>query len=288
MTLSNSSLYPIMILTACIFIYSMAYFLGGNSYLAVYIGGLVIGNSRFPYKRNTMGFIDGLSWLFQLLMFLVLGLLVTPHNLGKVVIPALLVSAIMMLVARPLAVYLSLWPFKKFNRIDKAFTSWVGLKGAVPIVLAIKCASEGVTNSDILFNIAFVCTLVSLLAQGTSLAALAKRMRLTLPKEDRQPPLHFDISLPEEIQEKAIEVLVTEEMAPVGTHLMDLGLSKDSLVIMLLLMSDQDHAIVRTYDEDMWELELIRNTGEFFSPLFHADEPKKKAVSDLFKRTKKK
>ena len=309
MTLSNSSLYPIMILTACIFIYSMAYFLGGNSYLAVYIGGLVIGNSRFPYKRNTMGFIDGLSWLFQLLMFLVLGLLVTPHNLGKVVIPALLVSAIMMLVARPLAVYLSLWPFKKFNRIDKAFTSWVGLKGAVPIVLAIKCASEGVTNSDILFNIAFVCTLVSLLAQGTSLAALAKRMRLTLPKEDRQPPLHFDISLPEEIQEKAIEVLVTEEMAPVGTHLMDLGLSKDSLVIMLrrgdeyifpngqtliedgdylLLMSDQDHAIVRTYDEDMWELELIRNTGEFFSQLFHADEPKKKAVSDLFKRTKKK
>ena len=134
-------------------------------------------------------------------------------------------------------------------------------------------------------------------------------MRLTLPKEDRQPPLHFDISLPEEIQEKAIEVLVTEEMAPVGTHLMDLGLSKDSLVIMLrrgdeyifpngqtliedgdylLLMSDQDHAIVRTYDEDMWELELIRNTGEFFSQLFHADEPKKKAVSDLFKRTKKK
>ena len=121
--------------------------------------------------------------------------------------------------------------------------------------------------------------------------------------------MHFDISLPEEIQEKAIEVLVTEEMAPVGTHLMDLGLSKDSLVIMLrrgdeyifpngqtliedgdylLLMSDQDHAIVRTYDEDMWELELIRNTGEFFSQLFHADEPKKKAVSDLFKRTKKK
>ena len=309
MTLSNSSLYPIMILTACIFIYSVAFFLGGNSYLAVYIGGLVIGNSKFPYKRNTMGFIDGLSWLFQLLMFLVLGLLVSPHNLGKVAIPALIVSAIMILVARPLAVYLSLWPFKHFNRIDKAYTSWVGLKGAVPIILAIKCASDGVTNSDILFNIAFVCTIVSLLAQGTTLASLAQKFHLTLPHEDRQTPTHFDISLPEEIQEKAIEVLVTEEMAPVGTHLMDMGLSKDSLVIMLrrgdeyifpngqtliedgdylLLMSDQEHAIVRTYDEDIWELELIRNTGDFLSNLFGVDEKKRKAFFDRFKRKKHK
>lgn len=309
MTLSNASLYPIMILTACIFIYSVAYFLGGNSYLAVYIGGLVIGNSKFPYKRNTMGFIDGLSWLCQLLMFLVLGLLVSPHNLGKVAIPALIVSAIMILVARPLAVYLSLLPFKKFNSIDKAYTSWVGLKGAVPIILAINCASDGVANSDILFNIAFVCTIVSLLAQGTTLASLAQKLRLTLPHEDRQAPLHFDISLPEEIQEKAIEVHVTEEMAPVGTHLKDMGLSKDSLVIMLrrgdeyifpngqtlvedgdylLMMNDQEHAIVRTYDEDIWELELIRNTGDFLTNLFGVDEKKRKAFFDRFKRKKHK
>ena len=309
MTLSNSSLYPIMILTACIFIYSAAYFLGGNSYLAVYIGGLVIGNSKFPYKRNTMGFIDGLSWLFQLLMFLVLGLLVTPHNLGKVVVPSLIVSAVMILVARPLAVYLSLWPFKKFNHIDKAYVSWVGLKGAVPIILAIKCASDGVPNSDILLNIAFVCTIVSLLAQGTTLASLAQKLKLTLPHEDRQAPTHFDISLPEEIQEKAIEVLVTEEMAPVGTHLKDMGLSKDSLVIMLrrgdeyifpngqtliedgdylLLMSDQEHAIVRTYDENIWELELIRNTGEFFSNMFGIDEEKRKNFLNKFKQKKHK
>ena len=309
MTLSNSSLYPIMILTACIFIYSIAYFLGGNSYLAVYIGGLVIGNSKFPYKRNTMGFIDGLSWLFQLLMFLVLGLLVTPHNLGKVVVPALIVSAVMILVARPLAVYLTLLPFKQFNRIDKGYVSWVGLKGAVPIVLAIKCASDGVPNSDILFNIAFVCTLVSLLAQGSSLSTLAQRMHLTLPQEDRQAPTHFDISLPEEIQEKAIEVYVTEEMAPIGTHLMDMGLSKNSLVIMLrrgeeyifpngqtliqegdylLLMSDQEHALVRTYDENIWELELIRNPGEFISNIFHSDELKRKKILNKLKLKKQK
>ena len=274
------------------------------------IGGLVIGNSKFPYKRNTMGFIDGLSWLFQLLMFLVLGLLVTPHNLGKVVIPALIVSAVMILVARPLAVYLSMWPFKKYNRIDKAYVSWVGLKGAVPIILTIKCASDGVENSDILFNIAFVCTLVSLLAQGTTLSSLGRKLHLALPQEDRKQPTHFDISLPEEIQEKALEVYVTEEMAPVGTHLMDLGLSKDSLVIMLrrgdeyifpngqtlveegdylLLMSDEEHAVVRTYDEEkIWELELIQHTGEFLSNVFNVDEKKREEFVEKFKSKRKK
>ena len=308
MSLSNSSLYPILILTACIFIYSMAYFMGGNSYLAVYIGGLVIGNSKFPYKRNTMGFIDGMSWLFQLLMFLILGLLVSPHNLGKVIVPALIVSAIMILIARPLAVYLSLLPFKKFNRIDKAYVSWVGLKGAVPIILAIKCASDGVPHSDVLFNIAFVCTIVSLLTQGTTLSWIARKLKLTLPQQDRQEPTHFDISLPEEIEEKAIEVVVTEEMAPNPVHLKDLGLDKNSLVIILrrgdeylfpngqtliqegdylLVMSDQEHALVRTYDDKMWELELIRNTGEFISNVLHTEERKHRAFRRRFKKKEK-
>ncbi len=296
MSLSNTSLYPIMILTACIFIYSVAYFLGGNSYLAVYIGGLVIGNSKFPYKRNTMGFIDGLSWLAQLMMFLVLGLLVSPHSLIKAAVPALIISAIMIFIARPLAVYLTLWPFKQFNRIDKSYVSWVGLKGAVPIILAIKCAADGVPNSDILFNIAFVCTIVSLLSQGMTLSWLAKKMRLTLPQQDRQEPTHFDISLPEEIEEKAIEVLVTEEMAPTPVHLKDLGLGKSSLVIILrrgdeylfpngqtlieegdylLVMSDQEHALVRTYDNDVWELELIRNTSGFINNFIRSGKERK-------------
>ena len=203
-----------------------------------------------------------------------------------------------------------MWPFKKYNRIDKAYVSWVGLKGAVPIILAIKCASDGVENSDILFNIAFVCTLVSLLAQGTTLSSLGRKLHLALPQEDRKQPTHFDISLPEEIQEKALEVYVTEEMAPVGTHLMDLGLSKDSLVIMLrrgdeyifpngqtlveegdylLLMSDEEHAVVRTYDEEkIWELELIQHTGEFLSNVFNVDEKKREEFVEKFKSKRKK
>ena len=286
-SISNSSLYPIMILTACIFIYSISYFFGGNSYLAVYIGGLVLGNSKFPYKRNTMGFIDGLSWLFQLLMFLVLGLLVTPSNLGKVVVPALIVSAVMVFIARPLAVCLSLLPFKRFNGVDKTFLSWVGLKGAVPIILAIKCAADGVQNADILFNVAFVCTIVSLLAQGTTLSWLARKLHLTLPDLAQKAPTHFDINLPEEVESQVMEVVVTEEMAPQPTKLMNLGLGKSSLAVMLrrgddyiipngqtlvemgdilLIMFNQGGAMVLTSEEEeeeMWELDFIRHTNRF-------------------------
>lgn len=290
-TISNRSLYPIMILTACLFIYSASYFLGGNSYLAVYIGGLVIGNSKFPYKRNTMGFIDGLSWLFQLIMFLILGLLVTPHTLVKAIVPAIIVSTIMIFIARPLAVYLCLWPFKQFKHIDKAYVSWVGLKGAVPIILAIKCASEGVPNADILFDLAFVCTFVSLLSQGTSLAKVAKRFRLTLPELKQAETTHFDIDLPEEVREQVMEVEVSETMAPEPTPLMNLGLGK-ALVIMLrrgddyiipngptlicqgdylLVMAERDGAIVPTHEhdeDDIWQSNLFRRIGQFFAELY--------------------
>lgn len=284
-TISNTSLYPIMILTACIFMYSASFFLGGNSYLAVYIGGLVIGNSKFPYKRQTMGFIDGLSWLSQLMMFLVLGLLVTPHQLGSIVLPALIVSTVIIFIARPISVFVSLLPFKNVNLRSKTYLSWVGLKGAVPIILAIQCAASGVGDSDFLFNVAFFCTIVSLLLQGVSLSSLAVRLGLTLPKAAKHEPTHFDVDLPEEIREQAMEIPVTEEMVGgSGTHLMDVGLGRNSLVIMLrrgdeyiipngqtliydgdflLVMADEQHALVRTYDENLWEIEFVENTGQF-------------------------
>ena len=290
MSLNNGSLYPIMILTACIFIYSASSFLGGNSYLAVYIGGLVLGNSKFPHKRSTMGFIDGLSWLCQLLMFLVLGLLVQPHDLPRVAVPALIISAILILLARPLAVWLTLLPFPAFRGADRTYVSWVGLKGAVPIILAIQCAARGVPNADILFNIAFVCTIVSLLTQGTTLTALARRLGLTLPRIDRHQPTHFDIDLPEEIADRAMEMLVTEEMAPADTPLCRLGLGQHTLAVMLrrgdnylfpngqtlvqpgdylLLLSDPQQAVLPTNDNNDWEHNLLQRTRQFLQHLRH-------------------
>jgi len=135
--IDNGSLYPILVLTFCIFIFSATYYVKGNGYLAVYIGGLVIGNSKFVHKRSTLNFFDGLSWLSQLLLFLTLGLLVNPRELIPIAVPGLIISFIMIFITRPLSVYTSLLPFRKISRRDKAFISWVGLRGAVPIIFAI-------------------------------------------------------------------------------------------------------------------------------------------------------
>lgn len=233
--LSNESLYPIMILAACIFIFSATYYMRGNSYLAVYIGGLIIGNSKFTRKRQTKSFFDGLTWLSQLIMFLMLGLMVRPHELLQleVWLPSLIISVVMIFVSRPLAVFISLYPFKQYRNRDKLFVSWVGLKGAVPIIFAIMCRANGVAHADLLFNVIFLCTLVSLIVQGTTLSYMAHRLRVAEPAPEEHKLLHFDIDLPEEIEHNAIEVEVTAEMLEGGNRLMDLRLENRPLVIMV-------------------------------------------------------
>src|SRR5690606_8068588 len=124
--IDNRSLYPILVFTFCIFIFSITYFLKGNGFLAVYVGGLVIGNSRFVHKRSALNFFDGMAWMSQLLMFLTLGLLVNPSELIPIIVPGLIVSFIMIFVTRPLSVALCLLPFTKMAKKDKAFVSWVG------------------------------------------------------------------------------------------------------------------------------------------------------------------
>ena len=109
----------------------------GNGFLAVYVGGLIIGNSKFIHKRSSMRFFDGFAWLFQLMMFLTLGLLVRPSELIPVIIPGLIISVLMIFITRPLSVFLCLLPFRKMPVRDKTFVSWVGLRGAVPIIFAI-------------------------------------------------------------------------------------------------------------------------------------------------------
>src|SRR5690554_5780152 len=135
--IDNPSLYPILVVTCCIFIFSFTYFLKGNGFLAVYIGGLVIGNSRFVHKRSTLNFLDGLAWLSQLLMFLTLGLLVNPSELVPIILPGVLISFFMIIFTRPISVFLCLLPFRKMGFKDKVYVSWVRLRGAVPIIFAI-------------------------------------------------------------------------------------------------------------------------------------------------------
>lgn len=233
--LSNESLYPIMVLTACIAIFSMTYYLKGNPYLAVYIGGLIIGNSRFTKKRQTKSFFDGLTWLSQLAMFLMLGLMVRPAELltWEVGLPCLIISFVMIFISRPIAVFLCMTSFKQFKQHDKLLLSTVGLKGAVPIIFAILCMANGIEHASLLFNIVFACTLVSLVTQGTTIGAIAKKLGLALPKDKEHKLRYFDIDLPEEIESSAHETEVTEELMKRGKCLKDLAIPKGTLVIMV-------------------------------------------------------
>jgi cell volume regulation protein A len=291
--LANESLYPIMMLTACIFIFSATYYLKGNTYLAVYIGGLVIGNSKFTRKRQTRSFFDGLTWLSQLVIFLVLGLMVRPHELfqPKVLLAGVIISLIMIFVSRPLSVFLCMSPFKNYRGNDKLMLSWVGLKGAVPIIFAIMCKASEVPHADVIFNVVFLCTLLSLITQGTSLSAMARKLHLTMPPQEQKKLLYFDIDLPEEVESVAIEMEVSEEMLVNGNTLKDIKFDTQLLVIMvrrgedffvptgvselevgdqLLIISDSAAEATEQYMEDStaeehghWGMLLINHTWQF-------------------------
>ena len=233
--LGNEALYPIMVLTACIFIFSVTYYLQGNTYLAVYVGGLIIGNNKFARKRQTQSFFSGLTWLSQLVMFLMLGLMVKPAAFldYHVWLPCLIISIVMVFISRPIAVYLCMLPFRQYRQRDKLMLSWVGLKGAVPIIFAILCKSYGVPGADMIFNIVFLCTIVSLLVQGTTLTLVAKKLNLaTEPQESRELE-YFDIDLPDEIQSSASEKEVSEDMLEKGNTLRDIKLPPHTLVVMV-------------------------------------------------------
>ncbi len=295
--LGNEALYPIMILTACIFIFAITYYLQGNTYLAVYVGGLIIGNNKFTRKRQTKSFFNGLTWLSQLVMFLMLGLMVEPAELlrYRVWLPCLIISIVMIFISRPLAVWLCMLPFRQYHQRDKLMLSWVGLKGAVPIIFAIMCKANGVPNADLLFNVIFLCTLVSLLVQGTTLTWMARKLNLDIPREKERSLEYFDMDLPDEIQSSAREVEVTERILAKGNTLRDISIPPRTLVIMvrrgedffvptgastlelgdqLLVISDKDaqatyqHMIDDAEEDALWRAQVRTNMRQRFDRAF--------------------
>ena len=231
--IDNRSLYPILVFTFCIFIFSFSYFIKGNGFLAVYIGGLVIGNSRFVHKRSAVNFFDGMAWMSQLLMFLTLGLLINPSELIPIIIPGLIISFLMILVTRPLSVFICLLPFRKMPIRDKTFISWVGLRGAVPIIFAIMVLAADIPNADLMFNIVFFCTLVSLVVQGTSLSKMARWLDLSEEPEKIKGLKNFDVEFSDEIKSITSELKITAQALEKGNHLMDLRLPEKTIVVMV-------------------------------------------------------
>lgn len=268
--LDNGALYPILLFTLGMFVFSLTYFLKGNGYLAIYIAGLVIGNSKFVHKRTSMRFMNGLAWMSQILLFLTLGLLVNPRELlsADVLIPGLIISFFIIIVARPLSVYLCLIPFKRITNRDKAFISWVGLRGAVPIIFAILTLAAEVPHARWLFNIVFIITLVSLILQGTFLNRVASWLKLSRQPEQYRSLEDFDVEFSEEIKSAMTEILITEDALKHGKNLMEMSLPNKTLAVMvkrgekyfiptgqtklcvgdkLLVISDNEEALKETY-----------------------------------------
>ena len=228
--LNNAPLYAILLLSVMFFSYTTTTYLSGNGYLAVYLAGIIIGNKSIPYRKDILSFFDGMTWLVQIFMFLILGLLVNPHEMLKTGPVALLIGIFMILVARPLSVFISLAPFRKISTASKSFISWVGLRGAAPILFATYPVVENVEGADLLFNIVFFITLLSLVIQGSSITGSARLLKLNedMPEEENT----FGVEVPEEAG-KLAEITLTEESLLHGNTLKELKLPEGMLVMMI-------------------------------------------------------
>ena len=228
--LLNPSLYPVLVLSMILIVFTFTDMMQGNGYLAVYVAGLVAGNTRMSYRRETKTFMQGITWLLQIVMFLTLGLLVNPSEMLSVWIVAIAIGLFMIFVSRPAAVFLCLLPFKVPAKA-KLFLSWVGLRGAVPIIFATYPVIAGIEDANFLFNVVFVITLLSLSLQGTTITACAHWLDLATeePKEGNE----FGLELPDELESKLSEMTLTEADLAEGNLLRNLHFPEGTLVIMV-------------------------------------------------------
>lgn len=229
--LSNSSLYSILLLSMVFMTFTATDLLKGNGYLAVYISGIVTGNAKLVHRKEINTFMDGLTWLFQIIMFITLGLLVNPHELLDTAAVALLIGGFMIVVARPVSVFACLLPFRNFSVRARLFVSWVGLRGAVPIIFATYPVITNIADSHRLFNIVFFITLLSLIVQGMTISSVARWLKLDLPL--RKEGNEFGVELPEEIDSQLHDITLTEAMLRNGNRLADMDIPRGSLVMLV-------------------------------------------------------
>jgi cell volume regulation protein A len=191
--LKAQGVYPVLLMALAVFTYAATDFLGGNGFLAVYLCALILGNSNFIHKKSLTEFFDGQAWLMQIVLFLTLGLLVFPQRIYPIAGTGLLIAAFLIFIARPLSVFISL-SFFKMNIRSKLLVSWVGLRGAVPIVFATYPLIAGLDKSGMIFNLVFFISVSSVLLQGTTLAWVARLLKQTIP-EDKVPVASMETAI---------------------------------------------------------------------------------------------
>ncbi|XZE43679.1 potassium/proton antiporter [Pirellulaceae bacterium SH467] len=230
--LQVAGLYPIFAVAFGLMSYGAAATLGGSGFLAIYLTGIIVGNYRTPFSRGTLAFHDALAWLGQIVMFILLGLLCFPSQFVEVIGAGLAISVVLALVSRPLAVFLCLIR-SPYNLHEKLLLSWVGLKGAVPITLAIFPLMAGVEGASKIFDVVFFVVLVSAVVQGSSLSWVANKLKLDIkPKEE--PPVTLEISSLHEVDADIVDYFIEPDTLAAGKLIRDLALPYDVVIALIV------------------------------------------------------
>lgn len=237
--LAYEGIYPVLALAFVSLIYGATTILGGSGFLAVFIAGVVGGACDFVYKRSMLRFFDGMAWLSQITMFVTLGLLVFPSQIIPVAGVGVLISVVLIAFARPLSVFAVL-ALSGLGWKEKAFVSWIGLRGAVPIILATFPLLAGVTGGSLIFNLVFFIVVTSALLQGWSIPFAAKVLEVQGPAAGTSPP-PIELTIPEKTDSELIDLIIPFNSAVHGKSIVDMGLPEDSLII---LISDGDKFVV--------------------------------------------
>ena len=229
--LESEGLYPVFTVATVLLTYGATSLLGGNGFLAVYLAGIAMGNAEFIHKRSIMRFHDGIAWLMQMVMFLVLGLLVFPSRLLQVADVSLVMALYLVVAARPAAVLIGL-ALARLRFRQKVLVCWVGLRGAVPIVLATFPYMAGIPQAELYFNVVFFIVLTSVLLQGTTITSAARLLRLDMPlPQRRQYPIEFAPTT--KTESDLVEVPVRDTSPVVGRRIMDLRLPRSALIVLV-------------------------------------------------------
>lgn len=219
--LETDGLYPVLTLGLAIFTYAFTDFIGGNGFLAIYLCAVIMGNSNMIKRRSLIKFYDGQAWLMQIILFLTLGLLVFPSRIVPLIGMGLLISAFLIFIARPIGVFVSLSLFKS-NLRSKAFVSWVGLRGSVPIVFATYPLLAGIPKADLIFNLVFFISVTSVLLQGTTLSFVAKILHVAVPEKARKRR-DFDFEAGDNIKSEMQELILPPDSFAVGKRIVELN-----------------------------------------------------------------
>lgn len=226
--LDYEGLYTVLAVAVMLFIFASTDYIGGNGFLAVYLAAVYLGNQELIHKKKILKTFDGFAWLMQIVLFLTLGLLVFPSQIVPVIGIGLIISLVLILLARPISVFITLLPFNT-NFRSKLYVSWVGLRGAVPIVFATYPFIYGVEKANMIFNIVFFISITSVLIQGTTLYRVGKWLHLILP-ESIKPRTIVDMERFESIKSHLHEILIPKNSPVAGKEIFEIGFPKTALI----------------------------------------------------------